>query len=269
MLVLRADLTPHKKRGLAMKAKSEPPRPSRPSDLFKKGSWTPHPDRPIEVLTQSNLCLSEYKIFEAIMRLTLGFDRRVAFITIKALMEITGLSKRGVLKATASLLKRNIITRNGYYPTRKYEVNLHHTTWKDLKKKSASILQYTPARCKGVHLNGEANSASTTGKARPSKETEGKQNKGAGAKVCTSQPSEPPPVADRQNPREKIFRERDLKSEREKKGLNEKKSRGPPDSKKSVGPRQFDPKVLDKIHRTVKEMQRKNPTPFWLRGKNG
>lgn len=253
-----------------MSKSTQPSRSSRLSDIFKKGSWTPHPDRPIEVITQSNICASEYKVFQAIMRLTLGFDRRVAFITIKILMEMTGLSERQVYYAVASLLKRNMITQNGYYPTRKYGINLHHTTWKELKKFSASILHLNPAGCKGVHLKSEANSASTTGEARPDKPMEVKQDNRGGAKECTLQQPELSPVAECQNPREKISRERDLKSEREKKGLNSKKSQGPPDSKKSVEPRQFDPKVLDRMKKDVKKMQKENPTPYqppWLREK--
>lgn len=62
-------------------------------------------------------------------------------------------------------------------------------------------------------------------------------------------------------------KKREEKKEKEKEGLNEKQALSPPASEKAVGERSFDPKVLAKMKRDLKKMQKERPTPYkpeWL-----
>jgi phage replication O-like protein O len=72
-------------------------------------NFTRIPNTMLESLAASDLMPSEYKLVLAVARKTYGFNKDVDRISVSQLMQITGLSRRGIVYAMQNLEAKNIL----------------------------------------------------------------------------------------------------------------------------------------------------------------
>ncbi len=85
----------------------------------------------LEAMSQADMSGSEFRVFLAVIRKTYGHQKKTDQISISQLSEATGLSRRGVCKATTSLVNKMALGReqNGTTSITTYWIQKDYDKW--------------------------------------------------------------------------------------------------------------------------------------------
>jgi len=83
----------------------------------------------LEALARLDLSGREFRVVNAIMRKTYGFQKRVDWISLDQLVELTGIAKENVSRVVTALCNRKIILKEGGGYTKKLGMNTKLNDW--------------------------------------------------------------------------------------------------------------------------------------------
>lgn len=114
--------------------------------------WTKIANELLEAFARTNFSAYQRRVIDAIIRKTYGYRKKVDYIAISQIVEITQIHKAHVSRTLSELNHRNIVTRSG----NKIGLNKDWETWEKLpsevtthqKKVTPSGLKVTPSGSK-------------------------------------------------------------------------------------------------------------------------
>ena len=94
-------------------------------------SFTKIDNRYLESLFRAQLTNYESRILLAVVRYTVGFHRKSAFLALSYLEQATGIERRNLSRAIKDLVRRNMLIRNVRLgKTSEYQLQMDVSQWK-------------------------------------------------------------------------------------------------------------------------------------------
>lgn len=111
------------------------------ADTENTEKFTQIPNHVLEALAMIRIPGEPRQILDVILRKTLGWHKISDRISLSQFQELTGMKKPSIIRAIKTLLEMDLITRT---PKRThdgsiYAVNLDHTSWIPLSKRSCGF----------------------------------------------------------------------------------------------------------------------------------
>ncbi len=106
-----------------------------------------------DAIMSANFTKLERKIIDAIIRLTIGYNKQSAVITTRKIAQMTQSSQPHIAHNLSKLIKNNVVIIAGEYHFRLLQLNNNYTNWKLLKDQKTPITQ--------VHSDTESVSTNT------------------------------------------------------------------------------------------------------------